>query len=126
MIFKTAFESLSGNNWFARLTKEKCNYERNLTRTTAAAHFRKDNALKFDPQGQKSLMVSSVPMGDSEMVRIPDSEVRGNFKGQNVDHIKPSRYVKLRNTIKGFIWSAITLLINEKLITTHTIICSND
>lgn len=60
--------------------------------TTAAAHFRKDNALKFDPQGQKSLMVSSVPMGDSKMVRIPDSEVRGNFKGQNVDHIKPSRY----------------------------------
>ena len=60
-------------------------------RTTSGAHFTTDNALKFDPQGQKSLMLSSVPMGDSEMVKIPDSEVRGNFKGQNVDHIKPSR-----------------------------------
>ncbi|KAL5260396.1 hypothetical protein ACHWQZ_G010497 [Mnemiopsis leidyi] len=60
--------------------------------TTSAAHFSKENALKFDHQGQKSLMVSSVPMGDSELVKFPDSEVRGNFTGQSVDHIKPNRY----------------------------------
>ena len=38
-------------------------------------------------------MVSSVPMGDSELVKFPDSEVRGNFTGQSVAHIKPNRLV---------------------------------
>eukprot|EP00116_Pleurobrachia_bachei_P003488 sb/3463750/ len=53
-----------------------------LYRTTNSAQFDPELAVKFDPQGQKSLMVSSIQHGDTNLVPFPTSEVRGNYRGE--------------------------------------------
>ena len=66
----------------------------NIFRTTNDELFLilRENAMEFDKLTQKSLMVSTVVHGDADKVKMPASEMRGNYFPNSVDHITSTRY----------------------------------